>query len=79
VLRVEALRVKLAQVLIPVDGANHRLTMSAGVGSWPVDGATFTEVLAEADARLYEAKRRGRNCVVGPVPDLELLEGGKKA
>jgi diguanylate cyclase (GGDEF)-like protein len=79
VLRVEALRVKLSQVPIPVDGVIHRLTMSAGVGSWPVDGGTFTEVLAQADARLYEAKRRGRNCVVGPVPDLELLEGGRKA
>ncbi len=79
VLRVEALRVKLAQVAVPVDGVTHRLTMSAGVGSWPVDGSTFTEVLAQADARLYEAKRRGRNCVVGPAPDLELLEGGKKA
>jgi two-component system, cell cycle response regulator len=79
VLRVEALRVKLAQVPIPVEGVIHRLTMSAGVGSWPVDGGTFTEVLAQADARLYEAKRRGRNCVVGPAPDLELLEGGRKA
>jgi two-component system, cell cycle response regulator len=79
VLRVEALRVKLAQVPIPVDGVMHRLTMSAGVGSWPVDGGSFTEVLAKADARLYEAKRRGRNCVVGPAPDLELIEGGRKA
>jgi len=79
VLRVEALRLKLSQVPIPIDGVIHRLTMSAGVGSWPVDGSSFTEVLAQADARLYEAKRRGRNCVVGPAPDLELLEGGKKA
>jgi two-component system, cell cycle response regulator len=80
VLRVEALRVKLAQVAIPVDGVMHWLTMSAGVGSWPTDGANFTEVLAQADSRLYEAKRRGRNCVVGPEsPGLELLEGGRKA
>jgi len=82
-LRVEHLRVKLAQVAIPVDGTNQWLTVSAGVGSWPVDGATFTEVLAQADARLYEAKRRGRNCVVGPKPGgqdvrLDVLEGGRK-
>jgi two-component system, cell cycle response regulator len=77
--RVEDLRVKLAQVAIPVDGVVHWLTMSAGVGSWPVDGSTFTEVLAHADARLYEAKRRGRNRVVGPTPGgLEFLEGGRK-
>jgi two-component system cell cycle response regulator len=80
VLRVEDLRIKLAQVAIPVDGVVHWLTMSAGVGSWPVDGSTFTEVLARADIRLYEAKRRGRNCVVGPAPGgLEFLEGGRKA
>lgn len=78
--RVENLRIKLAQVPIPVDGVTHWLTMSAGVGSWPVDGGTFTEVLSQADARLYEAKRRGRNCVVGPAPGgLEVLEGGRKA
>ena len=77
--RVEHLRVKLAQVPIPVDGSSQWLTVSAGVGSWPVDGETFTEVLAQADARLYEAKRRGRNCVVGPKPgSLDVLEGGRK-
>ena len=80
VLRVENLRIKLAQVAVPVDGVTHWLTMSAGVGSWPVDGSTFTEVLAQADTRLYEAKRRGRNCVVGPPSGgLEVLEGGRKA
>lgn len=78
--RVENLRIKLAQVAVPVDGVNHWLTMSAGVGSWPVDGATFTEVLAQADTRLYEAKKRGRNCVIGPpAVGLEVLEGGRKA
>lgn len=78
--RVENLRIKLAQVPIPVDGVTHWLTMSAGVGSWPVDGNTFTEVLSQADTRLYEAKRRGRNCVVGPAPGgLEVLEGGRQA
>lgn len=64
--RVEDLRLKLAQIAIPVGNQKHWLTVSAGVGSWPADGSSFTEVLAQADARLYEAKRRGRNCVVGP-------------
>jgi diguanylate cyclase (GGDEF)-like protein len=80
VVRVEDLRIKLAQVAISVEGVTHWLTMSAGVGSWPVDGSSFTEVLAQADARLYEAKRRGRNCVVGPAPvGLDSLEGSRKA
>ncbi len=75
-LRVEDLRIKLSQVAIPVDGTAHRLTMSAGVGSWPIDGTTFTEVLAQADARLYGAKRQGRNCVVGPPPSGVAYIGG---
>jgi len=62
--RVEDLRIKLGQVGVPVDGSMRWLTMSAGVGSWPADGGSFIEVLAQADARLYEAKRRGRNTVV---------------
>jgi len=77
--RVEDLRVKLAQVPVPVDGTMHWLTVSAGVGSWPADGSSFTEVLAQADARLYEAKRRGRNCVIGPPGRLEPIEGGRTA
>jgi diguanylate cyclase (GGDEF)-like protein len=80
VVRVEDLRIKLAQVAIPVDGVMHWLTMSAGVGSWPVDGGSFPDVLARADERLYQAKRRGRNCVVGPtLGEVELLEGARKA
>ncbi len=67
VVRVEDLRIKLAQVAIPVEWRVMQwLTVSAGVGSWPVDGGNFTEVLARAGmaiARLYDAKRRGRNCV----------------
>jgi len=78
--RVEDLRVKLEQVPIPVDGVTHRLTVSAGVGSWPVDGSNFSEVLAQADARLYEAKRHGRNRVVGPATTgLEVVGGARSA
>jgi diguanylate cyclase (GGDEF)-like protein/PAS domain S-box-containing protein len=39
------------------------MTISAGVCSWH-PGAGSQGLLAEADACLYEAKRRGRNCVV---------------
>jgi diguanylate cyclase (GGDEF)-like protein len=44
--------------------AGLKVTMSAGVaeaGAYP----THEKLLADADARLYEAKRRGKNCVVG--------------
>jgi len=39
------------------------LTVSIGVAEAPA-GAGFSEIMGEADQRLYEAKRRGRNTVV---------------
>ncbi|MBL8989857.1 MAG: GGDEF domain-containing protein, partial [Gemmatimonadetes bacterium] len=46
-----------------------RVTVSAGVASWPADGLTGDELLGRADQRLFEAKHRGRNRVVGPPLD----------
>ncbi|TPM96342.1 GGDEF domain-containing protein [Mesorhizobium sp. B2-1-3A] len=41
-----------------------RSTVSGGIGFGGADGTNLDEVLAEADAALYAAKRAGRNCVV---------------
>jgi diguanylate cyclase (GGDEF)-like protein len=41
------------------------ITVSAGVASWPADGATVGDLVATADRRLFEAKEAGRNRVVG--------------
>ena len=38
--------------------------MSAGIAEFPKNGDSATALLAIADARLYEAKRTGRNRVV---------------
>jgi diguanylate cyclase (GGDEF)-like protein len=51
-----------------------RVTVSAGVASWPEDGLTAEELLAQADRRLFDAKHSGRNRVVGP-PKLETESG----
>jgi len=42
-----------------------RLTVSAGIGTWPADGNEPEEVVFEADRRLFVAKEWGRNRVVG--------------
>lgn len=41
--------------------AEIRLTVSIGIARFPADARSPTDVLARADARLYEAKRSGRN------------------
>ena len=66
--RVEHIRTELAEVTIPIGREQKKVTISAGVGSWPADGETFDAVLERADTRLFEAKRRGRNRVVAPEP-----------
>jgi diguanylate cyclase (GGDEF)-like protein len=65
-LRVEHIRAELARCTIQIGREQRQVTVSGGVGSWPADGDTFDAVLAQADARLFEAKRRGKNQVVAP-------------
>ena len=42
------------------------ITVSSGIAVFPEDGDIPEKLLARADQRLYEAKRRGGNQVVGP-------------
>jgi diguanylate cyclase (GGDEF)-like protein len=44
--------------------ANTITTGSFGLATWPEDGDSATELIAAADAALYEAKRRGRDRIV---------------
>jgi diguanylate cyclase (GGDEF)-like protein len=78
--RLERLRAAVADagVLAPGDrsGKPLRVTLSIGVANWPDDGPRIHLVLAAADARLYEAKQRGRNRIVGPAPHAVLHEVG---
>ncbi|MCL1074071.1 GGDEF domain-containing protein [Shewanella dokdonensis] len=39
-------------------------TVSIGLAQWPLDGQDFDALYRQADMRLYEAKRRGRNQII---------------
>ncbi|TAN32018.1 diguanylate cyclase, partial [Patescibacteria group bacterium] len=44
-------------------GASIRVTASIGIGVCPEDATAVQDLVAAADAALYEAKRTGRNRV----------------
>jgi diguanylate cyclase (GGDEF)-like protein len=50
------------------DIATARVTVSVGIASASNDGRSYDQLFAAADARLYEAKAAGRNCVIGCRP-----------
>ena len=74
--RVEEIRraVEAEPLLVVRATGVARITVSAGVASWPADGLTAEDLLAAADLRLFQAKDSGRNRVVGPA-----LRSGRSA
>ena len=66
--RVEHIRRTVeAEPLLDGTAAPVRVTVSAGVASWPADGDSVSDLIAEADRRLFQAKNAGRNRVFGPA------------
>jgi diguanylate cyclase (GGDEF)-like protein len=45
----------------------EKVTVSIGLAGAPEDGETLDALFKQADQRLYEAKKQGRNRVVGPA------------
>jgi diguanylate cyclase (GGDEF)-like protein len=68
--RLETLRrIVAATPIDPGQGTGPvHVTVSVGVAGWPEDGAEISDVLARADSRLFDAKRRGRDRTAGPEP-----------
>jgi diguanylate cyclase (GGDEF)-like protein len=64
--RLEGVREAVASeaIRIPKRDEQVRITVSAGVACWPVDGEDPDDLLHIADARLFHAKALGRNRVV---------------
>jgi diguanylate cyclase (GGDEF)-like protein/putative nucleotidyltransferase with HDIG domain len=84
----ERCRVAISADPFTIDGQMIHLTASVGAAAYPDDAQSTDELAQVADRALYEAKRRGRNCVhVGaagvqvrtlPLPEstaLSFLEG----
>ena len=67
VLAAEKLR-QVAADRFPVgDGRTFPVTISIGLATFPGEGTTGTELIRQADKRLYRAKAEGRNRVVPSV------------
>jgi len=57
----------MARAAIPVPAGCAALTMSIGYAVWaPGSDLDPQQLMAQADAAMYEAKRQGRNALVGP-------------
>lgn len=67
---LEDLRAAVASHVDPESTSpEEALTCSAGLAAWPEDAYSAKELLAVADARLYEAKNAGRDRVMGRPAD----------
>jgi diguanylate cyclase len=49
---------------LPLEGRMIACSVSVGVACFPEDGRSLDALAARADRALYQAKKKGRNCVV---------------
>jgi len=61
----EKLRIAFEDKTFIVNGNEERFTVSIGVALWPCHGNNFLEVLAAANGAENQAKKTGRNKVIG--------------
>lgn len=61
----EKLRRDIAAVSVRAADREVRSTVSVGLVTYPEDGTTIEQLVAAADVAMYEAKRRGKNRIVG--------------
>lgn len=66
----------IARIASLEPGDTSRITVSAGLATFPEDGASASELVESADARLYRAKARGGNRVAGAEEPLAAAGNG---
>ena len=74
----EEIRKAFADVVVVAGGNDVRATTSIGVASSPRGHVGLSELLSGADAALYVAKSRGRNCVQAHGLDERIVAAGKQ-
>jgi diguanylate cyclase (GGDEF)-like protein len=67
----EKLRRDIADVALHAADRVVRSSVSVGLVNYPDDGTTIEQLVAAADVAMYEAKRRGKNRIVGYQTRLE--------
>ena len=64
----DRIRVAIGNIALPVLPDGHRFTVSIGVAERRGVQQSFDELVAMADQALYQAKKNGRNKVIGSKP-----------
>jgi diguanylate cyclase (GGDEF)-like protein len=67
----EKLRTDISNLAVGSAERPARTSASIGVVTYPDDGATMEGLIADVDKAMYEAKRRGKNQIVGYVTRTE--------
>ena len=67
----EKLRSDIAGLALRVDDRSMQTSVSIGLVAYGEDGATIDTLIRSADAAMYEAKRRGKNQIVGYATQTE--------
>ena len=62
--RAEQLRIAIAGIVASAGGAESKVSASFGISASAASGCELRQLLAHADAALYQAKRAGRDRVV---------------
>jgi diguanylate cyclase (GGDEF)-like protein len=65
--KAERLRTEIASVVVGSADRPARTTASFGLVTFPDDGATVEDLIQNADLAMYQAKRGGKNQIVGYV------------